>query len=320
MNEFAELAPELPQKNYAELHRDPITGSLTFIEASPEDNVLYASKMGNHSMLDELRVMYHGQLPPEYLFADGLNTETVAGKGSVEQTPDGPVLRINHFRNKGDKTEKELLDEVIAAVSDKGIVQVVLEPKEFLDIEPEQTSIEERRADVRADIRQLPDSEISEDFFNPKVDSGVVTSLRYDTDENGQKVGTLQTIQAHSIIHQPALEAAGFNARGMLSGMNPVLFTQAGEPVLGGIRYVVDDRNDLFAVSLISSNGVNREKQLEVLQTTAKSLYDELGLDANYRQEYTIGNSRGVDYIDPAEIMEPNSLKAALHEATRHMD
>lgn len=204
------------------------------------------SKEGNHSMLDELRVMYDGQLPPEYLHADGLNTETVIGKGSVEQAPDGPVLHINHFRNKGDKTEKELIDEVAAAVSEKGIVRVVLEPREFLDTEPEQNSIEEKRVHVRADIRQLPDSEISEDFFNAKVDSGVVTALRYDTDENGQKTGTLQTVQAHSIIHQPALDAAGFNSRGMLSGMNPVLFTQAGEPVLGGIRYVVDDRNRLF--------------------------------------------------------------------------
>lgn len=43
MNEFE---PKPPETTYAELHRDPVTGGLTFIEASPEDNVLYALKRG----------------------------------------------------------------------------------------------------------------------------------------------------------------------------------------------------------------------------------------------------------------------------------
>lgn len=303
MNEFAELAPKPPDQTYAELHRDPITGDLTFVEASPQDNALYASETGYHSMLDELRGMYGGQLPPEYLFADGLNSETVTAKGKVEQTPEGTVLHVNHFRNRGDKTEKQLLDEVNALATDKGLTKVLFEQQQPYRPPIAEASVEEKRVPVHANIRQLPDSEIPELIFSSQVDSGVVTSLRYEQDDNGHITCMLDTVQAHARTHQPVLEAAGFNAYGLAPRNKPVMFTRNGEPVMGGLKYVVDDTNKLFSVSLTSSRGVNWERKVEVLRTTARALYDELGLDASYNRSFMIGDSRSSEPIDDASVM-----------------
>jgi len=308
MNEFAELAPKLPDQTYAELHRDPVTGGLTFIEASPVDNnSLYATETGYHSMLDELRSMYGGQLPPEYLFADGLNTETVTAKGMVEQTPEGPVLHINHFRNKGDKTEQELLAEVNAAASDTGIAKVLFEQQEPYQPVAAEMSASEAQVPVDTHVSQLPATAIPDQVYSKEVDSGVVTGLRYEQDESGRFRGILETLQAHAITHQPVLEAAGFNGFGMAPRNKPVLFTRNGEPVMGGLRYVVDDKNHLFTVSLTSPRGVNNERKTEVLQTAARALYDELGLDPSYRQLFTIGDARNTEEINPARIMGRHS-------------
>jgi hypothetical protein len=293
-----EQEPNPVTRHYTEIHRDFATQGLEMIVASPEDSNLYASETGNHSLLDELRVNY-GQLPPEYLRYRDFSTDSVIGKGRIEVGSEGRTLRVNHIRGS-DKHQDETMEHIRELAHTQGMDEVIFEEE---DNAAEWYSREQMgKPVVRADVEQVPDTEIDPRFYNPRVDSGVVTSLQYSTDENGKTMGVLHAVQAHAKVHNTATAATGLDARGFAPRLEHRIFTEDGRPLRVGIRYVVDDANHMFKLDLTAPSGVDIVDKIAVSQTVSDALYSELGLDESYKPFFTFSDSRSSEEIDPARI------------------